>query len=403
MDFLARLRSFSKSLQRAHALPSDVALIWTTSGSTGYSKLVPQTHANVTHIMKQVLDIAGLRSGEKILNCAPLGWAGGFPLWYLASGATRVFLDASGAPAPGAGAAAGANTQRDVAAALWECVQRERCVYVFASPMYVSAVLERPELWQDREGEGGGKVWRPRAICLAGQPMKRAVVAAAGKLCHHVDINYGTTECGVIATARVTEPDDYHDGLTGPAALGVEVRVVDEQLREVERGQTGELLARSPALHGRYVDNEAATRRAFTPDGWFRTDDVGYFRPDGQIVHLGRRSDAITRGAYLCYPAWLETLLRRGPGVRDVCVVPVPDPVLHHEICACVVPEEFPAAEDAEASLRTFADSLMLTQPGEAQHMAPKYYVFLQALPLTATGKISRKDVCELARKQLGL
>lgn len=246
-------------------------------------------------------------------------------------------------------------------------------------------------------------MWRPRAICLAGQPMKRAVVAAAGKLCHQVDINYGTTECGVIATARVTEPDDYHDGLTGPAALGVEVRVVDEQLREVERGQTGELLARSPALHGRYVDNEAATRRAFTPDGWFRTDDVGYFRPDGQIVHLGRRSDAITRGAYLCYPAWLETLLRRGPGVRDVCVVPVPDPVLHHEICACVVPEEFPAAEDAEASLRTFADSLMLTQPGEAQHMAPKYYVFLQALPLTATGKISRKDVCELARKQLGL
>lgn len=386
MDFLARLRSFSKSLQRAHALTSDVALIWTTSGSTGYSKLVPQTHANLTHIALQVLHTTRLQGGQKFLNCAPLGWAGGFPLWFLASGVTRVFLDVYGGAPP-----------RDMAAALWECVQREKCVYVFTSPMYASSVLERPELWQ------GDKVWRPRGICVAGQPMKKAVVAMAGKLCEHVDINYGTTECGVIATARVTEPDAYDDGLTGPPALGVEVRVVDEQLRDVAEGQTGEILARSPALYGRYVDNEAATRHAFTQDGWFRTDDVGYFRPDGQIIHLGRRTDAITRGAYLCYPGWLETLLRRAPGVRDVCVVPVPDPVLHHEICACVVPEEYPAASGLEASLRTFADSLLLTQPGEAQHMAPKYYVFLQAYPLTATGKISRKDVCELARKQLGL
>ena len=81
----------------------------------------------------------------------------------------------------------------------------------------------------------------------------------------------------------------------------------------------------------------------------------------------------------------------------------MPDPVLHHEICACVVPERLPPDSGLEDSLRTFADASLLTQPGEAQHMAPKYYVVLQALPLTATGKISRRDVCELAQKQLGL
>ncbi|XP_070180814.1 2-hydroxy-7-methoxy-5-methyl-1-naphthoate--CoA ligase-like isoform X2 [Littorina saxatilis] len=390
LDFFTDLRDFNKSLQRAHALTSDVAVIWTTSGSTGYSKLVPQTHENLTHIALQVLHISGLRGGERLLNCAPLGWAGGFPLWFLASGATRVFVDTRRGP------------PRDMAAALWECVQREKCVYVFASPMYVSSILERPELWQ--EENHANAVWKPRGICIAGQPMKRFVVAAAGgRLCEHIDINYGTTECGVIATTRVTDPDTFFDGVTGRAAPGTEIRVVDEGLNDVGMGETGEILARNPALYGKYLDNEEAARRAFTQDGWFRTDDVGYFLPDRQLVHLGRRCDVITRGAYLCYPGWLETLLRRAPGVRDVCVVPVPDPVLHHEICACVVPAHLPPPADFEASLRSFADSQLLTQPGDSQHMIPKYYVTLPSLSLTPTGKISRREVGELARKELGL
>lgn len=385
VDFIAKLRNFRLSLQRARALQSDVALIWTTSGSTGYSKLVPQTHGNVLHIALQVLHIVGLRSGEKFVNCAPLGWAGGFPLWFLASGATRVFVDTFQGP------------PSLMAPALWQCVQREKAVYVFASPMYVATILESKELRQ------GSEVWRPRGVCVAGQPMKLTVVAAAGQLCDYIDINYGTTECGVIATVRITDPTKYQDGLTGPPAVGVEVRIVDDALREVGDGHTGEVLARSPALYGRYVDNEAATARAFTPDGWFRTDDVAYRQPDGQLVHLGRRSDAITRGAYLCYPGWLESLLRRAPGVMDVCVVPVPDAVLYHEICACVVPAQKPAPPDLEGSLRTYADSQLLTLPGDAQHMTPKYYVLLDALPLTPTGKISRREAGTIAQQRLGL
>jgi acyl-CoA synthetase (AMP-forming)/AMP-acid ligase II len=253
--------------------------------------------------------------------------------------------------------------------------------------------------------------------------MKRALVSAMlGQLCQSVDINYGTTECGVIATCHVTDPALYEDGLTGPPAVGVEVRVVGEAGQDVAQGVTGQFYARSPALHAHYVDNPEAEEKNFTPDLWFRTDDVGFVRPDGQLVHLGRRSDAITRGAYLCYPSWLESLLRRGPGVKDVCVVPVPDPVLHHEICACVVPmasdpttnisAPVSNSKDADcldgriadggAALRQFADSLLLTQPGEAQHMTPKYYVMLKSLPLTPTGKVSRKDVAALALEHLG-
>ena len=369
VDFLSSLHGLKKSLQRAHALASDVAVIWTTSGSTGYSKLVPQTHANLLHIMLQVLHISQLGGGEKLLNCAPLGWAGGFPLWFLASGATRVFLDTTrGLP-------------RDMATMQWQCIQQEKCVYMFTTPMFVSRILEQPELWQ------GDEKWRPRGICLAGQPMKQKVVFAAGRLCDFVDINYGTTECGVITTTRVADPQAYQDGATGPAALGVKLRLVDSQLQDVSDGETGEILAQSPALYGLYVDNELATQQAFTKDGWFRSDDVGYFLPNGNLVHLGRRTDAIMRGAYICYPGWLEAILRQAYGVQDVCVVPVHDPVLHHEICACIVPEDDPPTPDFEASLREFADSQLLTKPGDAQHMVPKYYVMLQSFPLTVTGK----------------
>lgn len=414
VDFFSRLRAFPKALERAHALTSDVAVIWTTSGSTGFSKLVTQTHANLLHIALQVRHIARLGRGDKIVNCAPLGWAGGFPSWFLGSGATRVFVDTSRGPPD------------DLAAAVWEAVQREKAAYLFASPAHVASVLQRPELWR------GESLWRPRGINLAGQPMKRSlVVGVLGRLCSRVDINYGATECGVIATLHLADCADYEDGLTGPPALGVRVRIADAAGGDVPRGQKGEIYAQSPALHGRYVGNEAAAERAFTPDLWFRTDDVGYLRPDGQIVHLGRRSDVITRGVYLCYPGWLESLLRRCPGVRDVCVVPVPDPVLHQEICACVVPAtgspvtagsgEDPGGDDPargsasgglgsrlpskefEESLRTFADSLLLTRPGEPQHLTPKYYVIMTSLPMTPTGKVIRKDVSVCAQRQLGL
>lgn len=391
LDFLAQLRAVPPApvttLPRVEA--SDIAVIFATSGSTGFSKLAPQRHSNLLHIMRQVQRISQLRSGERFINCSLLGWAAGFPLWYLGCGSTRVFVDCF------------AGFPQDMAAAIWHCVQQEKCVYAFLTPMYVAAILDRKNLWQ------WAGAWRLRGINVAGQPMKRAVVAAAvGAFCDAVDINYGTTECGVIATGRVTaeSSSSYVDGLTGPPAFGVDLRIVDEDLKDVPMGQTGEVLARSPALYGSYIDNPEASARSFTPDGWFRTDDVGYQLPDdGGVVHLGRRSDAISRGVYLCYPGWLEALLCRAPGVADVCVVPVPDQVLHHEICACIVPAEDPPPSDFIATLRDYADSQLLTTQGDAQHMAPKYYIIVDKLALTPTGKISRKIMAELAATRLGM
>ena len=85
------------------------------------------------------------------------------------------------------------------------------------------------------------------------------------------------------------------------------------------------------------MSNESATKKAFTEDGWFCTDDSGYFGQDGKLYLQGRQSDGIHRGAYILYPSWLENKLKAVPGIKDVVVVPVPDPVLHNEICACVV------------------------------------------------------------------
>lgn len=87
-----------------------------------------------------------------------------------------------------------------------------------------------------------------------------------------------------------------------------------------------------------YLNNDPANKAAFTADGWFSTNDAGYVDPKTGKLHIeGRQSDCIMRGAYVFYPSWLENIIRKVEGVKDVVVVPVPDKVLHNEICACVL------------------------------------------------------------------
>ena len=111
-------------------------------------------------------------------------------------------------------------------------------------------------------------------------------------------------------------------------------------IQEVPQGETGEILVSSPSMCQGYLSGDNNTQTIT----WLHTDDAGYFGCDGKLYLQGRRSDAILRGAYILYPGWLEDKLKSAwrsadvtSGVQDVAVVSVPDRVLHHEICACVV------------------------------------------------------------------
>lgn len=318
-DFLSSLRDPSLPEYVADINPSDLATVMTTSGSTGYSKLVKLTHSNICHFSIQVKAIENMRPGTPFINCAPMGWAGGYPQWYLACGVTRYFVDMHNGQAV-----------ENLPFIIWRTIVSEKIEYGFLSPMYVNAMCCNESLWRDAP-------WKPRTLCLAGQPVKQSHLEIIGKLCESVDINYGATECNLITTHRIRDPSEFSDSCSGYPGYGVQIKIVDQYKNELPVGETGEVLLWSPALCAGYLSNESANRKAFTEDGWFCTDDSGYFGQDGKLYLQGRQSDSIHYGQYILYPSWLENKLKAVPGIKDVVVVPVPDPVLHNEICACVV------------------------------------------------------------------
>ncbi|XP_013085951.2 2-succinylbenzoate--CoA ligase-like [Biomphalaria glabrata] len=438
-DFITLMKDPNLPSFVAEVSPSDLVTVMTTSGSTGYSKLVKFSHANICAFGCQVKAIEPLKPGDHFLNCSQLGWAGGYPQWYLSCGVTRYFLDMHNGP------------YQNLPEMLWRIIISEKIVYAFLTPLVVNSILSEKSLWENSS-------WKPKCLCLAGQPVKKGTLDIIGKLCDTVDINYGITECNLVSTHRIIDSSTYKEGCAGCPGYRVTVKIVDKDFQELDQGKTGQILVKSPSLCQGYLNNEVACQKAFLEDGWFCTDDAGSIGEDGKLYVEGRQSDCIMRGTSVLYPGWLEKKLKEFPSVEDVVVVGVPDDVLYNEICACILIKDLagvfagkghlkPKAasnknldmtstvcdnsltpklqngstqkqtcetvygkslcekivslkglEAFEEELRTFACKIFLSYP-----LVPKYYIFVDKFPLTLNGKICRKDLRELAANLLEL
>ena len=127
-------------------------------------------------------------------------------------------------------------------------------------------------------------------------------------------------------------------GSVGVPFEGVEVRIADPKSNVVlEQGETGEIMLRGPNVTQGYWRNPEATAAAFTPDGWFRTGDLGFVDDDGYYFISGRAKELIISGGFNIYPRELEDLIMTLPGVTEVAVVGLPDEDLGEKVVAAVV------------------------------------------------------------------
>ena len=258
----------------------------------------------------------------------------------------------------------------------------------------VSRLLARADLVSQRPAS-------LQQLLLSGQPIKQSFashVLTTFKglvLCNA----YGLTEMGYLTAFRCSEAAGFLDYLVGFGHPRAQMRVVDDQLRPVERGIPGEVLVRSQGQFQSYYREEQKTRQALLEDGWFRTDDMGYMDEEGRLYMLGRRSDAIMRGVVIVYPFAIEKRMTRISGVQDVLVVGVPDPELYNEICACVVLS--PGSDLTAEGLRQQCDDVSLDWHTDLP--VPKYVLLFEAFPTTATGKASRSLTQHQACQRLGL
>jgi fatty-acyl-CoA synthase len=227
-----------------------------------------------------------------------------------------------------------------------------------------------------------------RSGIIAGSPVSPALVRAVRAVCD-VEIAYGMTEAG--PTVTMTRPDDpaaMRETTVGRPLDGVEVR-----LRDVGSGAAGELLVRSPYLLAGYDRMPGETARAFTPDGFLPTGDLAALDGDGAVRIEGRCKETIIRAGLSIAPRELEDVLRAHPAVEAVTVVGIPHDVLGEMTCACVVPIEGAVVRGEE--ILAFARERL------ADYKVPDLVLVRDALPMTASGKVRRRDLARAVAREL--
>ena len=394
-DFLSKLEAASDWFAADDVTSDDVCSVFTTSGSSGFSKLVVHTHGALSQaVLLNNMAVEALRGDKVEFNMAPLGWLGGYAGNNLLSGIARVLCDTrDGRPS-------------DVVDFMLKAIEEENVCLTFVPAPHLGLLFERVKQKKKSEGSSvdlnqpGDALQILQRITLGGQPITRSLMRTALLLARSVLVIYGLTESFTVSSLVVTDPDDYRDFDGGVPVTGGEVRVVggDDESAPLPPGRTGRILFKRTVRMKEYLHDPEATSAAFTPDGFFRTGDVGQLDDRGHVIVEGRGSDAIMRGPYVFYPGWLEERIRECPGVRDAMVVGVPDPAANEEICACVTLQ----SDDVTVQqVQEFVEKDIVTSLEEPLSPRPRHYLTFDAFPVTSTGKPHRKVVKQEATARL--
>lgn len=198
---------------------------------------------------------------------------------------------------------------------------------------------------------------------------------------------YGMTEVGASCALNATaHPDKLHT--VGQPLPGHEIRLIDDDGKEVAPGETGEIVGRSPAMMTAYHGREAATRDAewHSPEGdrFIRHGDVGRFDEDGFLILMDRKKDLIISGGFNIYPSDLEAVLAQHPGVADCTVIGMPSEAWGETPVGFYVPRDPTANDDAILA----ATNAML---GKTQRLSALYAA--DELPRSAIGKVLKREL----------
>jgi fatty-acyl-CoA synthase len=195
---------------------------------------------------------------------------------------------------------------------------------------------------------------------------------------------YGQTEMAPLATVLKPEDQLRKAGSAGRAALNVETRIVDDEGHDVEIGEIGEIVHRSPHLLSGYFNNEERTADAFS-GGWFHSGDLARIDAEGYIYIVDRKKDVIKTGGENVSSREVEETIYRLPEVAEVAVVGVADPVWIEAVTAVVVIKEGAALTEHEV--------ICHCRSSMAGFKTPKRVLFRDSLPKSPSGKLLKREL----------
>jgi fatty-acyl-CoA synthase len=273
-----------------------------------------------------------------------------------------------------------------------EAVQNERCTSLYGVPTMFIAELAledfaRYDLTSLRTG------------IMAGSPCPVEVMKRCIEEMHmdEVTICYGMTETSPVSTQTLTDdPVDKRVGTVGRVHPHVEVKVVDPATGLVApRGEAGELCTRGYSVMLGYWGDPERTAESIDSGRWMHTGDLAVMDDDGYLNIVGRIKDMIIRGGENVYPREVEEFLYGHPDVVDVQVIGVPDLKYGEEVMAWVRLRE--GATATEEDLTGYCRGKIAT------FKIPRYWKFVDAFPMTVTGKIQKFKMREESIEELGL
>ena len=349
-----------------------------TSGTTGFPKGATLTHRNILNNGFFIGECMQLTPADKLCIPVPMYHCFGMVLGNLAC-----LTHGSAIVYPNAGFDA---------LTVLETVQAERCTGLHGVPTMFIAELDHPRFAEFDLGS-------LRTGIMAGTACPIEVMKRVVEQMHlsQITIAYGMTETSPVSCqSSTTTPLDKRVTTVGTVQPHIEIKIVDPETgATVPRGQSGEFCTRGYSVMHGYWDDEPRTREAIDADGWMHTGDLAVMDAEGYVNIVGRIKDLVIRGGENIYPREIEEFLYRHPQVQDVQVVGLPDKRYGEELCAWIITK--PGQVVTADEIRDFCKGQI------AHYKVPKYIQFVDAFPMTVTGKIQKYLIRDQMKDELGL
>ena len=347
---------------------SDTAVILYTSGTTGFPKGAELTHANMTLNALVSRDIIHLRPDDVHLVILPLFHSFGQTCQMNAGflyGNTLVMVP------------------RFTPETVLHAMQEEKVTVFIGVPTMYWTLLTHVDT--DNRFDMGAIANNLRIGTSGGASMPVEIIKGVEeKFGIPVMEGYGLSETSPVATFNHLHKE-RKPGSVGTPIWGVEVAIFDEQSNEVVAGEVGEVVIRGHNVMKGYYNRPEATAEAFKGTSWFHTGDLGRKDEDGYIYIVDRVKDMIIRGGFNVYPREIEEVLMTHPAVSLASVIGIPDEQHGEEIKAFVVP--------VEGTTVSPEDIILWSRDQMAAYKYPRIVHIRASLPMTATGKILKKEL----------
>lgn len=349
------------------------ALFLLSGGTTSVPKLIPRTHADYIYNAECSAERCNMQEDTVYLAALPM--AHNFPLCCpgilgCMSVGGKIVVCKNGSPDE-----------------ILELIMREKVTITSMVPAVLNVWLEMLE-WDDEFDISSLQIVQVGGAVLEPELGKKAFQVLGSKLMQV----FGTAE-GLICFTPLGASEECVIRSQGyPISEADEVHIVDEEGKEVARGEYGEMIVRGPYTIDGYYCAEEINEKTFMEEGFYRTGDRAKINEDGSIFVAGRISDQINRAGEKINPEEMEQIIIKHPKVKDVVMIPVKDELLGNRSCACVI-----AKQGEDICKKEVA--VYLRKLGVAEYKIPDQILKVTDWPYTSVKKIDKKKLALMAKE----